>query len=361
MKRLEDVDFKQTYGDVPESFHRRMQLTLHRTEEEKPMKRISFRAVLITAIIIVATMAVAFAATQLGWVDFFGRYGVTVPKAAEDALNAITPRQYQLGPMTFTFKQLLADGRIALSAAEVHTTDNSEVLYAPDTNFFEAVNAETDTVLERYGLAPGTTWVEAAKQLNLPLYGIRALVEVDEPYMGSEAMEDVLWNEDGSIVYFNMAMIKAKNVKEALPAKLYLAVTEFDPATGEVKEKWTTREGDTIPLAPKLNEKTYAPDASADVGGLTLTGVYAEQYITGVYLDTSFLAPDSMDQDAAMDAVYSLFLLDNEGNALPDGMNLSVGANMDAWPTVVLEIQSSIEALPDTLIVSDGVKQVTVK
>ncbi len=362
MKQLSDIDFKQTYGDVPEGFHRRMQHTLRRTEEEKPMKRLSFRAVLITAISLITTMAIAFAASQLGWVDFFGgRYDVTVPKAAQEALSATTPRQYQLGPMTFTFKQLLADGRIALSAAEIHTTDNSVALYAPDTNFFEAVDAETDTVLNHYGLEPGTTWVDAAKQLNLPLYGIRALVEVDEPYMGSEAMEDILFSQDCSIVYFNMAMINAKNAKDTLPAKLYLAVTEFDLATSEVKEKWTAREGDSIPLAPMLNEKAYAPDAPTDIGGVTLTGVHAEQYSTGVYVDTSFIVPDGMDQDAATNAIFSLLLLDSEGDTLPAGMNLSKNVNLDAWPTVILETQSSLETLPDTLTVSDGVKQVMVK
>ena len=33
MKRLEDIDFRKTYGDVPESFQHRVQYALRRTEE----------------------------------------------------------------------------------------------------------------------------------------------------------------------------------------------------------------------------------------------------------------------------------------------------------------------------------------
>jgi hypothetical protein len=79
--------------------------------------------------------------------------------------------------MTFTFNQLLTDKRIVMSSAGVHTTDGSQVLYANDTNVYDAVDSISSTVLERYNLDSGLSWLDAAKQLNLPLYGIRALVE----------------------------------------------------------------------------------------------------------------------------------------------------------------------------------------
>ena len=307
-------------------------------------------------------MAAAFAATQLGWVDFFGsNYGVTVPKAAEEALVATQPRRYQVGPMTFTFNQLLTDARIALSSAEIHTTDGSEALYADDTNVYEAVDAISDTVLNRYKLESGITWMDAARQLSLPLYGIRALIEVGEPYSAGESMEDALWNEDGSIVYFNMPLLLSKNVRDELPATLYMAVTQFDPATGEELERWRLQEEITIPASPLTAEKTYLPERGAELDGMKLVDVYAEQYATGIYLTAAFIMPDGTDADKARDALYSLTLCGSDGAALPGGLNLSIRSYLDAWPTVALETMTSLEALPDSLIVTDGITKITVK
>ena len=37
--------------------------------EEQPVKRISYRAALIAAVILIAAMAVAYAAVRLGWIE----------------------------------------------------------------------------------------------------------------------------------------------------------------------------------------------------------------------------------------------------------------------------------------------------
>ncbi len=363
MKREQSsYDLRKAFAPMPEECRQALMDAARSVKEEKPTKRASSRAVLIAAIIIVATMAAAFAATQLGWVDFFGsNYGVTVPKAAEEALVATQPRRYQVGPMTFTFNQLLTDARIALSSAEIHTTDGSEALYADDTNVYEAVDAISDTVLNRYKLESGITWMDAARQLSLPLYGIRALIEVGEPYSAGESMEDALWNEDGSIVYFNMPLLLSKNVRDELPATLYMAVTQFDPATGEELERWRLQEEITIPASPLTAEKTYLPERGAELDGMKLVDVYAEQYATGIYLTAAFIMPDGTDADKARDALYSLTLCGSDGAALPGGLNLSIRSYLDAWPTVALETMTSLEALPDSLIVTDGITKITVK
>ena len=149
------------------------------------MKRASLRALLIAAILMVVTMSAAFAAKQVGWADFFSGYdGIAVPKAGEAVLNATKPISYEVGPITFTYQQLLADGRIALSAAQAHTTDGTKALYANDTDILDAVDAGVDTISHLYQLKSGTTWVQAAQQLKLPLYGVRALIEVDEAQSG---------------------------------------------------------------------------------------------------------------------------------------------------------------------------------
>ena len=363
MKRdLNNLDFRMAFTPIPTGCRQALLDAARSVKEEKQVKRASLRAVLIAAILILVTMAVAFAAQQLGWVDFFREYdGVAVPKAAQTILDATKPITYRVGPMTFTYEQLLADGRIALSTAAVHTTDGAEVLYANDSEIFDAVDALSGTVRDLYHLKSGTTWVEAAKQLKLPLYGVRAMIEVDEAHSSSEALSDALWKEDGSIVCFSMPATNPKTVKGGLPVTLYMAVYSFDPATGEELNRWVAREETEIPVSGMIAEKTYQPQTKDRLNGLTLTGVRAEQYVTGVYITSSFTAPDGMDEDTARDAVYNVTLLDGKGNELPGGMNLSSAANTDALPTVALEDMISAEALPDELILTDGTASVPVR
>ena len=363
MKRdLNSLDFRNAFTPIPTECRQALLDAARSVKEEKQVKRASFRAVLIAAILILVTMAVAFAAQQLGWVDFFQEYqGIEVPNAAQTLLNATKPITYQVGPMTFTYEQLLADGRIALSTAAVHTTDGAEVLYAYDSEIFDAVDASFGTVRDLYHLKSGTTWVEAAQQLKLPLYGVRALIEVDEAYSGSEAMMDAMWKEDGSIVCFSMPATNPEAVKGSLPVTLYMAVYSFDPATGELLNRWVAREKTEIPISGMIAEKTYQPLTKELLNGLTLTGVRAEQYVTGLYITSSFIAPDGMDEDTTREAAYNVTLLDGKGNELPGGMNLSRAANLDALPTIVLEDMVSAEALPDELILTDGTASVAVK
>ncbi len=328
--------------------------------EVKVKKKLSIGLVL-AIVLILATVAAAIAATQLGWVDYLGAMqGITVPKTAQEALNATAPQQFQVGPMTFTFNQLLADKRMVMSSASVHTTDGSEVLYANDTNVYDAVDAISSTVLERYNLDSGLSWLDAAKQLDLPLYGIRALAEIGQEYDDNSATEGALWNEDGSIAYFSMPMLTSNSVKNELPVTLYMAVTQFDPSTGDVIGMWQAREPITLPVAPLLAEKTYLPEGDAEMKRMKLLSIYAEQYATGIYLTGTFTVQEGMAADSAMGALYLLAYCDGEGNALPAGINLA-HAFTDNLPTVKLETMTSAETLPDSLIVTDGTVKISVK
>lgn len=193
MKRdLEHLDLKQAFHPVPEACRRALMDAARSVREEKPVKRVSYRAALIAAVILLAAMAVAYAAIRLGWIEYFSQqYGIAVPRAAQEALEASQPKTCQVGPMTFTYQQLLTDRRIVLSSAAVSLTDGGEALYADDTNVYESISAISDTVASRYSLTDHSmTWLEAAQELELPLYVVRALVELPpESDLGS-SMED---------------------------------------------------------------------------------------------------------------------------------------------------------------------------
>ena len=301
-------------------------------------------------------MAVAYAAVRLGWIEYYNQqYGIAVPQAAQEALEASQPKTYQVGPMTFTYQQLLTDQRIVLSSAHVGLTGGGEALYASDTDVYDSVSALTDTIANRYSLSNyEETWLEAAQELDLPLYGVRALVELPPENDLGSAMEDALWNEDGTIVYFNMPMLAPGSAEGELNATLYMAVTQFDPATGEALEKWETREEASLPMAQLLEEKTYLPQEDAAFDGLTLESVRGERYATGVYLCATFTAPDGMTKEKAMDVLHTLDICDADGAPLPMGLSLSIWPDAEALPAATLEVPASLEALPDEVTVVGG-------
>ena len=65
-----------------------------------------------------------------------------------------------------------------------------------------------------------------------------------------------------------------------------------------------------------------------------------------------------MDEQRFTDTVRQY---DGAGNGLPSGMNLSTIAHTNDLPLAELVIMSSIEELPDGLMISDGKTQVTVE
>lgn len=341
---------KDAFPPMPEDCRDALLTAARSVREEQPMKRASVRTALIVAALIIVTMAAAIAATQLGWVDFYGHYdNVRVPKAAQEALNATAHDTYQVGPITFTVNQLLADGHIAISAVEARTTDGSEALCGVD-DIFDPIGASGDTaLLKHFHLSGDTTWVDAAKQLNVPLYGIRALLEISEEYSDGGAMEDPLWNEDGSIVYFNMPATNKEAVKDSLPATLYLAVRRYDPETGEEVEKWVDRKEITIPVGGVLKSKTYLPAGDAKLSGFTFQSVTAEQTCAGAYLTLNLTADEGITEDALYQLIDAMTLLDGAGQPLPGGMNLSIDLNALAWPTATIEYLCGVDALPESI------------
>lgn len=328
---------------------------LDQARRKRPIRRIAF--VLATALAL-ALGVFAYAASRFGWADYYRtQAGIVIPQGAEEALNASQPQAYQVGPMTFTFQQLLTDGRIVLSAASAHLTDGSEALYVPDSDFEEAMDCSSDTALDRYDLPSGTLWTEAASQLDLPLYGVRALVEIDPEYSKAVSMEDSLWNEDGSIVYFSMPLLKAGSAPTSLPATLYMSVLRFDPESGTVAEHWQHREEITLEAAPLLEQKNYLPKAQTQLGAFTLQSIRTERYVTGTYLSAVFTVPQDMDPEELVTQLYQISFYDKDGFALPHGLSQSSDVLMDAWPTVTLEASTTMEELPEQLMLLYGEEQ----
>jgi len=352
-RKMDDLDLRSAFRPIPDSCRDALLHAARSVKEEKEVKRASFRAVIIAAIVIVAMTAVAFAAGSLmGWTDFFGYYDdIGVPQAAVDQMQVENTSAWQVGPLSFTVRELICDGHIALGSAVVTVTDGSEALLC--TEPWDAIGANGDNgeaVAKRLGVSPDTSWVEAAKQTGLPLYRVSFMLEVDPAYSGGETMSDPMWNEDGSLTCFCMPALNPDAVRDKLTAAVWMRVAPIDVDADEEGEAWINREQTvTIPVAPVLETRTYIPEKETVIAGQTLRSVKAMRYVTGAYLTLEFDASQDLYADSIF-GLYDVTLHDAQGTELPGGMNLSASLDM----VIRLRLMAGVETLPETLTLADG-------
>ncbi|MGN1018750.1 MAG: hypothetical protein ACI4O7_00115 [Aristaeellaceae bacterium] len=119
MKQLSDVDFRQAFGDVPESFSNRVQYALRRTEEDSRMKRATFRtAALVLALVMLAATALA-AAVVSRTTDFFGGfYGEEKRQQLEGGDAVPGGQSHRVGDVVCTLGDVIAVEETVTCAGE---------------------------------------------------------------------------------------------------------------------------------------------------------------------------------------------------------------------------------------------------
>lgn len=355
MKRdMKEIDLQNAFWPMTDECHDRLTTALSGLREEQPVKRFTARTVLIAACIIVALMAVAYAAGQIfGWDDFFSVfYDTKVPRAALEILESTEEQSFVVGPATFTVQQLYADSHTALASVKVSMTDGSRALMTMSGNQYEPIGASGENgekYAESLGLDPSTDWISAAEELNCPLYIMRGILDLAPEYWGGEEMEDVLYDPDGSMTDYSMQMLESTKVGEELPLKFFLRVAEVDLQTGEEKEEVLIERPElSIRVSKPTDTVTYSLPEPYTVSGLTLDAVYGELTPAGLYLFTDFTAGEEADIDAFDCPQW----FDAEGNEYPWGLNLSYGINVDNWPKVSMMGLISVDSIPEKLIMS---------
>ncbi|MBQ8200414.1 MAG: hypothetical protein IJZ74_01460 [Clostridia bacterium] len=360
MKRdMENLNLRDAFRPEPDFCHDALMNAARSVKEEKEMKRASYRVVLIAAAIIVGMMAVAVAAGSLmGWKDFYGEWHSTtgVPDGVYEQLQVNEDYTWEVGPLTFTATELLTDGHMVISAIHVRTADGSAALItgANVSDATDPIRANGDNGLAyaaRLGVSENTSWLEAAAQLNLPLYRVSADHDMQFELLDGDMMIDALYNADGSMTFFCMSMLDASRVQESLELPLCLDVALTDAATGESTERWRDYDQTvTIPVCPVLEERTYVPEQETVISGHKLMKVDAVRYVTGAYLTFTY-EMNYMDVPESAFELYELTLRDGAGNPLPGGMNLSGSLTF----TITQEEMIGVDKLPDVLTLTDEV------
>lgn len=332
-------NLRDAFPPVPEGFTQRIIETLEKAMQGPPPKRhsIPMRTILIAAVVILSMSSAAFALSQIRWVDFYRDYGVRIPEAAELAMQEAEPRSFTVGPLTFTLREVLSDGRLLLGATEAHAQDTNAA-------FIEYVGAKIPAGLEQ----------------NTPVYAIRAILQVDAPYHGNgEDMEDTIIDTDGQIVYFNMQSVNEEYHLKEIPITYQMFAYQIDPSNGHIVKSWSAEERLTIPVTELQGEKVYLPEMEIVIGNVTVVDAKADLTAAGVYLLVTFSASDQANPHS-LDLPGFLWY-DEEKNVHHDGMSLSLTIDDSTWPLITCEYMLSLDALPAKLILSDGTNSVTLR
>lgn len=125
--KLDEMNLKKAYGDVPESFQHRVQYALRQTEEEKPVKRFTLRAVaLVLVLTALATTAVATVLSNTA--ERFGMlYGPDWKNIALNSSIAPGGQSVRLGDLIYTLDDVIVTG-ISLEQSDMDV-DSSKASY----------------------------------------------------------------------------------------------------------------------------------------------------------------------------------------------------------------------------------------
>lgn len=345
-------NLRSAFPEMPQECYDALMRTVRSVKEEDPMKKLTLRTALIVTALIVATMAVALAASQLGLKDLLGDSNqYYLPEKAQTVLSETPQKTFDLGPVSITLRETLADGRLVYMNTQAAAKEKKALVMDWTQEMDEVISSEDAKYL---GVQEGLTFQEAAQAADVPLYMVRSYLSLENPdCLTGEEMADYVRGEDGVVLSVNMLQTFPDQVGDTLKGSINLTVTQLDAATGNpmADNAWKLEEAIEIPVNGVTAEKTYACPDGMMAGAYTLESISAQQTAAGVYLTATLKAGEAALQDEVWALYDQLQLLDENGQTIPDGISFTGSLVDEAWPTVTLERMVGLDALPQSLMV----------
>lgn len=373
MKKMPDqVEWEHGFQAVPDAFHTCVQnalckLQAESKQEEQKVKKVTYRSVLIAAIVLIAMMGVAFALVNgntLGWNDLAERSGTYVPEAGKKVMEDSGVQTFYLGNMRYDVKEMLCDGHIATASVHVSLTDGSQsLLCAEPFDPIGAVGENGKKLAEKLGVNERTSWVDAAKQLNMKLYRVGADLDLPVELQSDGGMSEMLWNEDGTAVCYTMWYMNGEAKGEKVDMNMDLFLAEMDLETGEQVNIQRSKEAISMYLEAPIETRLYRFAEGTVIQGYRLEKVEGELTPAGLYLTAVFTAPDgkTMDEFFENDSSHEFWFTDENGERFPNGISFSGSLKYESFPVIVMGDMISADAMPEKMTMHAFGEEVTIE
>lgn len=307
-------EWRQAFGAPSASFDARVDETLRQIKEDKKVKKISFRAVLIAAVIMLLTMGVVYAAVTGRWnvTDYYeGTYGRHIP----EGFTSNYDREITLatGNASLSVRDAFVDGPAVYLLAELSTTDGTP-------GYFTMADVGPDDEIGQFYLdkdkkSDTRTFTQAAKESGGKVYPVSVQLKID----GAEDTQDSLdfWYEENDVCVLMLTVQEQDIIGKTPAGSLTLSLDDGD-----------TRMENAVPVSFPVREsacKTIKVDQKVEglpvvVDSLTVTSGSLSNFFS---LDWHYDETASDAQTEEMDIWFEL--LDDALNRLPEGALTACG------------------------------------
>lgn len=320
-------EWQKAFGQPDEAFESRVRQTLNQlTEEEAPMKRITFRTIALVAAVLLALTGVVYAASNLWNVaDYFNnRYGdnVNAPKGFDSGFTGDYTQT--LDALTFQIRDAYVEKGTLNAIVEIRRADGKPALFRGEDCMED--DLIENLYMERMNVdqPSGVTVAEYAKQRNLPLYWVETGFFQDGRILDGSG--DYWMEADQQLGYFVSANdVKVENGQAAVQWMVYVHAEN-----GELH-----RQSVDIAL-PVQDVKMRAVEINHPVEGLpaVLDSVTLSQGRMGLYIDYAWHIEESLGRTENAEALkkgnINLWFrcIDPEtGRELPGGPSVEGGTD----------------------------------
>ena len=359
-----DQELKAMFGQTPDSFTAAMERAI---AGEKPAqaapapRRINrtWSIVLIVALALALTTGAYAAALRLGLRDMLNRGVLSViPQSALEALQATEAQSWEVGPLTVSLNETLADGYMTYVVSQINTTDGSKALMVQGTDDFYI---EVPDNLKAYLGIEADRMFDAAASFDGPIYTVDVWLNIDSELIESEVMGlEGVYGDDGSLLVASMTPTIREKLGDTLSGELQVKVCQlkingYQEETStvgsetyhmdrETVEEWEAFLPIELPVTGVIETRTYWPDGDNDLGWCTVEKVDAERTAAGMYVYISLTASeDGRGWVECLDA--------NQQEYPRNDMYSTTHIDRDDFPHIVVMTYYGTDELPDPLYV----------
>ncbi len=257
---MKQEELRRMYGATPDSFKRRVSFAIKKTEE-KPMKKISFRTVMLTAAIILALMAAAYAAFSSEVAEYFGRaYGNGMKEWLEkgDVATQVQENAFVMNGVSFTVDEIIYRDNGLYGVGTIRPASDDVMVVAEDCTPDEPFGYDIHGAGGKPEIAPeGTpTIADVARQKNAALFMVN-MCPVSVGVDGGDMLTPetigcaMIPQRDGSV----RAVFELEDAHVIGQGETYTLSVEVRTLkmslTGEIMEESEHMENFTVSVAPK--------------------------------------------------------------------------------------------------------------